>query len=51
MENRDQNRDQKRGQKRAPLALLLLSGAVILAFVSLKLYDEPVRNWLRKKWK
>ena len=32
-------------------ALLTFAGAVVLAYASLKLYDEPVRNWLRKKVK
>ncbi len=32
-----------------PYALLTFSGAVVLAYASLKLYDEPVRAWLRKK--
>ncbi len=32
-----------------PNALLTFSGAVVLAYASLKLYDEPVREWLRKK--
>ena len=32
-----------------PHALLTFSGAIALAYVSLKLYDEPVRTWLRKK--
>jgi peptidoglycan/LPS O-acetylase OafA/YrhL len=31
-----------------PYALLTLSGAVVLAYASLRLYDEPVRAWLRK---
>jgi peptidoglycan/LPS O-acetylase OafA/YrhL len=31
-----------------PYALLTLVGAIILAYMSLKLYDEPVRAWLRK---
>jgi len=34
-----------------PYALLILVGSVVLAYVSLKWYDEPVRRWLRKKWK
>jgi len=34
-----------------PYALLTFSGAIILAYASLKLYDEPVRAWLRKKLK
>ena len=32
-----------------PYALLTFSGAIVLAYVSLKWYDEPVRAWLRKK--
>ena len=34
-----------------PYALLTLSGAIVLAYASLKWYDEPVRAWLRKKLK
>lgn len=34
-----------------PYALLTFSGAVLLAYVSLKWYDEPVRAWLKKKLK
>lgn len=34
-----------------PYALLTFAGAVVLAYASLKLYDEPVRAWLRKKLK
>lgn len=34
-----------------PCALLTFSGAVLLAYVSLKWYDEPVRAWLKKKVK
>lgn len=33
-----------------PYALLILTGSIILAYASLKWYDEPVRKWLRKKW-
>lgn len=32
-----------------PYALLILTGSIILAYASLKWYDEPVRQWLRKK--
>ncbi len=32
-----------------PYALLILTGAIILAYAALKWYDEPVRKWLRKK--
>lgn len=34
-----------------PRALLTFSGAIVLAYVSLKFYDEPARAWLRKKLK
>ncbi|HEX2532956.1 MAG TPA: acyltransferase [Chitinophagaceae bacterium] len=34
-----------------PYALLTFSGALVLAYASLKWYDEPVRAWLRKKGK
>lgn len=34
-----------------PYALLTFSGAMVLAYASLKLYDEPVRAWLQKKLK
>ena len=32
-----------------PYALLTFSGAIVLAYVSLQWYDEPIRAWLRKK--
>src|SRR5690606_41825690 len=32
-----------------PYALLILCGSIVLAYVALKWYDEPVRKWLRKK--
>lgn len=32
-----------------PYALLILISVIILAYVALKWYDEPVRKWLRKK--
>lgn len=34
-----------------PYALLTFSGAILLAYTSLKWYDEPVRKWLRRKLK
>ncbi|RRB07929.1 acyltransferase [Larkinella rosea] len=34
-----------------PYALLTFSGAIGLAYASLKGYDEPIRAWLRKKLK
>ncbi len=34
-----------------PYALLTFSGAIVLAYASLKWYDEPLRAWLRKKLK
>lgn len=33
-----------------PLGLLLLITSIVLAYACLKLYDEPVRNWLTKKY-
>ncbi|RZJ78893.1 MAG: acyltransferase [Flavobacterium sp.] len=33
----------------SPYALLILVSAIILAHLSLKWYDEPVRKWLQKK--
>jgi peptidoglycan/LPS O-acetylase OafA/YrhL len=32
-----------------PYALLTLLGSIVLAYASLKWYDEPVRRWLRAK--
>ncbi|MBO3269053.1 acyltransferase family protein [Hymenobacter defluvii] len=32
-----------------PYALLILLGGIVLAYVALKWYDEPVRKWLRRK--
>jgi len=33
-----------------PYAIMILIGGIILAYASLKWYDEPVRKWLRKKF-
>jgi len=33
-----------------PYALATFIGAVVIAYASLKLYDEPVRNWLQRRW-
>ncbi len=33
-----------------PFALLILTGAVTIAYILLKLYDLPVRKWLTKKY-
>lgn len=33
-----------------PVALLVFGGCILLAYGSLKLYDEPVRQWLKKRW-
>jgi peptidoglycan/LPS O-acetylase OafA/YrhL len=30
--------------------IALLAASILLAFVCLKLYDEPVRNWLQNKF-
>lgn len=32
-----------------PYAVLILVGSILLAYASLKWYDEPVRKWLRRK--
>jgi len=32
-----------------PVALLVLGGSIAIAYACLKLYDEPVRQWLTKK--
>lgn len=34
-----------------PMALVTFVGALMLAYLSLKWFDEPVRAWLRKKWR
>jgi peptidoglycan/LPS O-acetylase OafA/YrhL len=31
-------------------ALLVVASSIMLAFLCLKLYDEPVRRWLGKKF-
>jgi peptidoglycan/LPS O-acetylase OafA/YrhL len=33
-----------------PFALLVVATSVVLAYLSLKLYDEPVRKWLSRKF-
>ncbi|MDI9365757.1 MAG: acyltransferase [Flavobacterium sp.] len=33
-----------------PYAILVLITAITIAYTCLKLYDEPVRKWLAKKW-
>jgi peptidoglycan/LPS O-acetylase OafA/YrhL len=33
-----------------PRILLTFCGAILLAYGCLKLYDEPVRRWLQKRW-
>lgn len=32
-----------------PYALLILIGSIVLAYISLKWYDEPIRKWLRNR--
>lgn len=32
-----------------PYALLILLGSILLSYIALKCYDEPVRKWLQKK--
>lgn len=34
-----------------PMALLTFAGSIVLAYISLKWFDEPVRAWLRKKYR
>lgn len=36
--------------KGLPVGLLLLITSISIAYASLKLYDEPVRNWLKKRF-
>ncbi len=33
-----------------PVALLLFFGNILLAYLCLKWYDEPVRKWLSRRW-
>lgn len=33
-----------------PVAVVIFFGSILLAYASLKLYDEPVRRWLSKKF-
>jgi peptidoglycan/LPS O-acetylase OafA/YrhL len=33
-----------------PYSLLVLFSSVLLAWICLKFYDEPIRKWLQKKW-
>lgn len=33
-----------------PMALVVFFGSILLAYLCLKLYDEPVRGWLTKKF-
>jgi peptidoglycan/LPS O-acetylase OafA/YrhL len=36
-------------QKALPVGLLVIISAIAIAYACLKLYDEPVRQWLKKK--
>lgn len=36
-------------QEAFPMGLLVLISSIVLAYASLKLYDEPIRLWLKKK--
>ena len=36
-------------QQALPVAIGLFAAAILLAYAALKLYDEPVREWLRKR--
>jgi len=33
-----------------PMAIVVYAGSIVLAYLCLKLYDEPVRKWLGKKF-
>lgn len=33
-----------------PMALLVLVSSILIAYACLKLYDEPIRKWLKKKY-
>lgn len=33
-----------------PMALVVFFGSILLAYLALKLYDEPVRKWLSRKY-
>lgn len=33
-----------------PVAALVLASSITIAYLCLKLYDEPVRNWLKRHW-
>ena len=37
-------------EKGLPVGLLLIITAIVIAYACLKLYDEPVRNWLTKRF-
>jgi len=37
-------------QRAFPFALATFVSAVAIAYTSLKLYDEPVRRWLQRRW-
>lgn len=37
-------------QQAFPVSLLVVTGSIALAYACLKLYDEPVRNWLQRKF-
>ena len=37
-------------QQALPYAILVLISSIVLAYAALKLYDEPVRLWLKKKY-
>ena len=32
-----------------PMAIAVYGGSIILAYLCLKLYDEPIRKWLGKR--
>lgn len=34
-----------------PVALLVIASSILLAYICLKFYDEPIRRWLSGRWK
>ena len=33
-----------------PWAVTVFLGSIVLAYIVLKVYDEPLRRWLSRKW-
>jgi peptidoglycan/LPS O-acetylase OafA/YrhL len=43
------DRDKVSAAQGAPVGALLFVAAIVIAYASLKLYDEPVRRWLSRR--